>query len=147
MQGFLSRPGDLPSFTRRDKGQDSEHTDPPFKLSGLLRSKFTCVAQNLGAFTGCKNRKLTRHPDSLYTPLMLAKVYSAAVHGVDAYEVEIEVNAALEFRSSEHRVLHNSSRSGLIDVMLFASSRAPFPEIRVCTSTPALLPHDILDCF
>jgi len=25
---------------------------------------------------------------------MLAKVYSAAVYGVDAYEVEIEVNAA-----------------------------------------------------
>ena len=26
--------------------------------------------------------------------LMLAKVYSAAVYGVDAYEIEIEVNAA-----------------------------------------------------
>ena len=25
---------------------------------------------------------------------MLAKVYSAAVYGVDAYEIEIEVNAA-----------------------------------------------------
>lgn len=31
---------------------------------------------------------------SLFPPVMLAKIYSAAVFGVDAYEVEIEVNGA-----------------------------------------------------
>jgi hypothetical protein len=30
---------------------------------------------------------------------MLAKIYSAAVYGVDAYEVEIEVNGAGAIRS------------------------------------------------
>ncbi len=37
---------------------------------------------------------LPNGPVPCQAELMLAKVYSAAVYGVDAYEVEIEVNAS-----------------------------------------------------